>query len=168
VRDLTTNQKGAIAEAAIVYEAAKLGIIVSRPLDDARYDLIFDVPQGLMRVQCKWAPRVGDVVVIRGYSSRRAREGFRRLVYTSDEVDAIAAHCPDTGRSYLLPAAEFSGCRQICLRLRPTRNNQHALVHWADMFEFSARLRAPGPIAQLGERLHGMQEAAGSSPAGST
>ena len=37
---------------------------------------------------------------------------------------------------------------------------------------FSRQLRGytfmtPGPIAQLGERLHGMQEVAGSIPAGS-
>jgi PD-(D/E)XK endonuclease len=41
--ELTTNQKGIVAETAIIHEAAKLGIIVSRPLDDARYDLILDL-----------------------------------------------------------------------------------------------------------------------------
>ena len=36
----TPNHKGAIAEAAIAAEEAKLGIIVARPNMDARYDLI--------------------------------------------------------------------------------------------------------------------------------
>ena len=36
---LTTNQKGAIAEAAVVLERAKLAIPVLRPIDGRRYDL---------------------------------------------------------------------------------------------------------------------------------
>jgi hypothetical protein len=39
---MTTDQKGAIAEACIAAEAIKLGIGVFRPLADERYDLIFD------------------------------------------------------------------------------------------------------------------------------
>jgi PD-(D/E)XK nuclease superfamily protein len=40
---LTTDQKGAAAEAAIAFAAIELGIGVSRPLGDERYDLIFDL-----------------------------------------------------------------------------------------------------------------------------
>ena len=165
--ELTTNQKGVVAETAIIHEAAKLGIVVCRPLDDARYDLVLDLPTGLMRVQCKWTPRIGDVVVVRSYSNRRAREGFRRRVYTSEEIDTVAGYCPETRRCYLLPAALFSGTSQIYLRLEPSRNNQSAGIHWAKDYEFGARLSALGPIAQLGERRHGMAEAVGSSPTGS-
>jgi hypothetical protein len=50
---LTTNQKGALAEAKIVAAAAETGIGVSRPLADERYDLIFDLRPQLLRVQCK-------------------------------------------------------------------------------------------------------------------
>jgi hypothetical protein len=35
---LTTNQKGLIAETAVIHECAKLGVPVLRPLDDQRYD----------------------------------------------------------------------------------------------------------------------------------
>jgi hypothetical protein len=40
--ELTTDQKGAIAETAIVHTAIKLGIGVAKPIADERYDLIFD------------------------------------------------------------------------------------------------------------------------------
>jgi len=41
---LTTDQKGAIAETAIIHAAVKLGIGVYKPLADGdRYDLIFDL-----------------------------------------------------------------------------------------------------------------------------
>ena len=44
---LTTDQKGAIAEAAIAFAAVKLGIDVYKPLSDGtRYDLIIDVGAG--------------------------------------------------------------------------------------------------------------------------
>ena len=39
---LTSGQKGAIAEAAIVAAAIEAGIGVARPFVDERYDLIFD------------------------------------------------------------------------------------------------------------------------------
>ncbi len=65
--ELTTDQKGAIAESAIVHAAIKLGIGVLKPLTDGhRYDLAFDLESGrLVRVQCKWAPLHGNVIVVR-------------------------------------------------------------------------------------------------------
>src|SRR6266849_2675629 len=78
---LTTSQKGAIAEAAIAFEATKLGVGVYVPLADTRYDLIFDLHPRLVRVQCKWASRRGDVIVVPLYTARRAAEGVRRSYY---------------------------------------------------------------------------------------
>jgi len=40
-----------LAEAAIIKEAVARGIGVARPLDDERYDLILDLPTGLLRLQ---------------------------------------------------------------------------------------------------------------------
>ena len=57
VSELTTDQKGAIAELAIAHAAAVLGVGVFKPLTDGeRYDLIFDLRPRLLRVQCKWYP----------------------------------------------------------------------------------------------------------------
>jgi hypothetical protein len=166
---LTTDQKGAIAEMAIAYEAAKLGVEVYRPIaEGGRFDMIFLLGEELVRVQCKWAARHEDVVLIRCYSSRRTREGVRRRLYTADEIDAFAAYCPELERWYFLPIRRFVGKTEIRLRLSPTRNNQASGVIWADDFDFAARLTADGAIAQLGERMPGRHEVAGSSPAGST
>jgi hypothetical protein len=166
---LTTNQKGTLAEAKIAAEAIACGVGVCRPLDDERYDLIFDLRPRLLRVQCKWAPRVGDVVCARLYTSRRGREGMIVRRYQPGEVDAFAFYCPELDRSYLVPGDEFAARRQIHLRLHPSKNNQQAGVRWARDFELGATLEPLlGPIAQLGERLAGSQKVAGSSPAGST
>ena len=170
MRELTTNQKGAIAESAITRAAVELGIEVYRPaVEGGRYDLIFGFENGrLLRVQCKWAPRCKDVLLIRCYSCRRALEGMRIRRYTTDEVDAIAAFSPDTDRCYLLPPELWAEHRGVHLRLAPSLNNQQRFINWAKEYEFGARLSSLGPIAQLGERSDGIRKAAGSSPAGST
>jgi len=40
---LSTDQKGAIAETAVVHEATKLGIPVAKPMLPVRYDFVFDL-----------------------------------------------------------------------------------------------------------------------------
>jgi hypothetical protein len=137
---LSSSQKGSIAETAVAAAAAKLGVGVYAPLTVERYDLIFDLRPRLIRVQCKWAARQGDVVVVRCVTCRRGREGYVRTVYTPDEVDAIAAYCLDLDACYFLPISLFPARTAIQLRLSPTRNNQTRGVHLASQFEFEATL----------------------------
>ncbi len=166
---LTTDRKGAIAELGIARAALELEIDVYRPVaEGGRYDFIFDVSGRLLRVQCKWAPRYGDVIVVRCCRARRNRDGLVHRRYVPSEIDAFAAYCPDLDQCYFLPIEEFPYRRQIQLRLGPTRNNQQLLINWAKDYEFAARLTRSGAVAQLGERRHGMPEATGSSPVGST
>jgi PD-(D/E)XK endonuclease len=167
---LTTDEKGAIAELAITLAAAKLGVDVYRPIQQGgRYDLIFDLASRLVRVQCKWAPRQRDVVVVRCYSTRRNRDGLMTRIYAEGEVDAYAAYCAEIDRCFFLPYDEFICRTQIQLRLDRPKNNQKLGVNWAHDFDFDAKLKSQlGAVAQLGERCHGMAEATGSSPVGST
>ncbi len=165
---LSTDQKGAIAETAIVHAAVKLGIEVYKPVSDGtRYDLIFDLATGLVRVQCKWASRYGDVIAVRCYSCRRSRTGLLKRRYSAEEIDAFAAYCPDVEQCYFIPIERFPGQAEIRLRLAPTLNNQKLGIHWAEDFHFDATLRGRGAVAQLGERRPGRAEATGSSPVGS-
>jgi hypothetical protein len=120
--------------------------------------MIFLLGEQLVRVQCKWASRHGDVVVVRCYSCRRAREGMRNRLYTAAEIDAFAAYCADTDKCYYLPLTMIGSRSHIQLRTGPTRNNQRLGVHWAEDFEFAATLaQLQGAVAQLGERLAGSQ-----------
>ena len=140
---LTTDQKGAIAESAIAAAAIRLGLGVYRPLvEGGRYHLILEAASTLLRTQCKWVPRHGDVLVVRCYSCRRAREGLRKRAYTSSEVDLIAGYCEELDRCFALPASRFDGRIEIQLRLVPSRNNQRRGINWADEFDFGARLTA--------------------------
>jgi PD-(D/E)XK nuclease superfamily protein len=154
--DMTTDQKGAIAEACIAAEAIKLGIGVFRPLGDERYDLIFDLRPELLRVQCKWVTLRKGVLTVFCVSSRRAAEGFRRRPYSAEEVDAICAYCLELDRCFLIPIERVANRPSIGLRVEPSRNNQRQGINWADDFDFEATLRRQqGAVAQLGERRAG-------------
>lgn len=154
---LTPDQKGAVAEAAVALAAVKQELGVLRPLTDGlRYDLVLDTGAQLLRVQCKWAVRRGDVVVISCRSCRRGPEGFVRRTYTADEIDLVVAYLAELDRCYVLPPSVFEGHFAVQLRLAPTRNNQAHGIKWARDHEFE-RLDwgALGAVAQLGERRAG-------------
>jgi hypothetical protein len=120
---LTTNQKGFIAETAVMHECAQLGVPVLKPLDDQRYDLVLDLGSRVLRVQCKWAARVGDVIAIRTRTSRRGPNGHIHRSYGADEIDAIVAFCAETGRCYLLPNSRSTErqCSCVSNRRKTTR-----------------------------------------------
>jgi hypothetical protein len=165
---MTTDQKGAIAELAIQLAASKLGIEVYRPVaEGGRYDLILDLGEKLWRVQCKWASRRAQVLVVSCQSARRCAEGFIRRRYTAEEVDAIAAYSLELDRCFLIPIARVENKPAIALRIAPCLNNQRRRINWADDFDFAATIRRQGAVAQLEERRHGMPKATGSSPVGS-
>ena len=155
---LTPSQKGSIAESAIVAAAIRLGVAVFKPINEGlRCDLIFDVGDRFLRVQCKWAVRRGDVIAVPCVSRRRSVDGFVTRRYTTDEVDAFAAYCPDLDRCYFIHLSAFPSHRAIQLRLAPARNNQQRGINWAESYEFAATLTRFGAVAQLGERLAGSQ-----------
>ena len=165
---ISTNQKGAIAETAILHHATKLGIdVYESAVEHCRYDMIFDLAGTLTRVQCKWAARYDDVLVVRTVSNRRGRDGIIKRSYTPDEIDAFAAYSADLDRCFYLPIRRFPHVGAIQLRIAASRNNQRLGINWADEFDFAATLRPLGAVAQLGERRRGTPKATGSSPVGS-
>ena len=156
------TMKGAIAEAAITARAVELGIVVLRPLvEGRRYDLVFDADHRLYRVQCKWAPRRGALIDVRLAGSRHTPRGYVSSKYAAGEIEGVAVYCQELKSRYWLPIRLVAGRRAIHLRLDPAANNERAAINFA-------RDYALGAIAQLGERLHGMQEVVGSSPTSST
>lgn len=138
---LDRNAKGNIAEAAVVFHAARLGIQVSRPLlEHGRYDLVMEIGSRLLRVQCKWAQRQGAVVLVRLASNRFTPSGYVRTLYLDTEIDAVAAYCGELDRCYLLPAEIVTDKSAIQLRLTPPRNEQRAGIRWAADYELSCAL----------------------------
>ena len=154
--------KGALAEFKVTTRAIELGIPVLKPvLEGLRYDLVFDLGERLLRVQCKWASRKKGVLIVNTRTCRHTPNGYVRSRYDASEVDAIAAYAPDTDRCYLMPIADVGGRTVVHLRVERAANNQEVAIKYAADYEL-------GAIAQLGERWHGMPEVEGSSPSSST
>jgi prevent-host-death family protein len=139
------NHKGNVAEAAIALHAAKLGIEVLRPqFEHCRYDLAFDLGDRIVRIQCKWVARYGDVIPVRAYSARYRSDGTQvRHRYSPADVDAVAAYCEELDVTYLVPIEVIGARHQIQLRLTPARNGQVAAINWASTYELT------GAVAQL-------------------
>jgi PD-(D/E)XK nuclease superfamily protein len=158
------NEKGDIAEAEIAAAAIRAGCTVSRPLTDhPPYDLVIEVGDRLLRVQCKWAAlRVGVIEIRLRRCSHSPVRGYIRSSYGADEIDAVAAYCDDLKESFLIPIALVGGQDWLSLRVDSPKNGQRASIH------FAADHTLSGAIAQLEERVHGMHEVVGSSPTGST
>ena len=123
---------------------------------------MFEINERFVRVQCKSGKRRGDVIIVPTRTSRHTPRGYVRTKYAASEVDAIAVYCHETGSCYLLPIEDVRGRWEIRLRLAPARNNQEFAITYAERYAFL------GAIAQLGERVTGSHEVAGSSPASST
>jgi hypothetical protein len=150
--------KGAIAEMAIQKAAVELGYVVLRPLvEGRRYDLMIDTGPDLLRVQCKWAPLRGNVIVVHTSTRRLTPHGYVHTTYSADEIDGIGVYCQELERCYYLPIEVVAGRRGFSLRLVPAANNQELAINWAADYDF-------GAIAQLGERRAGSAKAGGSSP----
>ena len=65
--------------------------------DGGRYDLVIDIGEKLLRVQCKWASRQGNVLTARSSEAAATRRaGIVRTTYSAEEIDAIAVYAPDT------------------------------------------------------------------------
>ena len=140
--DLTTSQKGAVAEAEVAAAAIRMRLLVLRPCaEGGRYDLGVDLGKQLLRVQCKWASQQGDVLTARCRTSRHTPRGYLRTTYAASEVDAIGLYAPSTDRCYLIPIDEVEGLGQISLRVAATRNNQALGIRWAREYEIRTSLR---------------------------
>jgi hypothetical protein len=160
---MNPSQKGAVAELAIASEAAKAGIPVLRPMaEGGRYDLVFEIGERFLRIQCKWANRKGNVIAAHIGTCRLTPRGYVRTTYAPDEIDAIAIYCHELDECYLVPVEDVRGQTYVHLRLAPAANNQEAAIRYAAQYQLR------GAIAQLGERCHGMAEVVGSSPTSST
>ena len=144
--NLTNNQKGDLAEAAIRLAAIRLELGVYEPASGhSRADLLLEIEDKLWRVQVKWGSLSPDGSVIRAdlRSSYLSPAGYVHTRYSEREVDLIAIYCGELDRSFLIPIQEVAGMAAFQLRVTPARNNQRLCINLAEQYEF------PGAVAQL-------------------
>jgi antitoxin (DNA-binding transcriptional repressor) of toxin-antitoxin stability system len=114
-RGLPAAKQGDLSEAAFVFKATSLGLIVSTPHGNLHpYDFIVDGGSGLWRVQVKSCATLDDGL----YRVRicRKKEG-PAVPYTESEIDFVVAYIVPEKIWYVLPSREVS--RHTSLSFRP-------------------------------------------------
>ena len=121
---------GELSEAAAVYHLVRAGYDVARPLgDNARYDLILEDGDRLLRVQVKTGRLNARGSVFFPTCSSQAHRGRGYSSYRG-QCELFAVYCPELDETYLVPVAG-TGSRGCSLRVRPSKNYQTRGVRWA-------------------------------------
>jgi hypothetical protein len=130
-----TKLTGDISELHVATALAEAGYIVSKPFgENARYDLVADDGERLLRVQVKTGRLRGGVVRYACFSSHAHRHGGMRPYF--GEIDFLAVYCPQTRKVYLLPESALVATTGH-LRIGPTKNNMAKRIRWASEYELA-------------------------------
>lgn len=116
-----TIAKGGFAESLVAARALEKGYVPSKPMVDARYDLIIDDGIRRNRVQIKYCNREhlnasGAVAV--GLKKKND------LLYRANEIDALVVYIEPIKQLCWLPVELVAGKTSIAIRYQPTKNGQ--------------------------------------------
>ena len=137
---LSPKQKGNITELQCITSFCELGYDVNIPYgNNARYDFVADINDNMIKIQVKTCQVVdnGSAITFSCRSSHLGSNGVYHKHYSKDEIDFFCTHYK--GKCYLVPAEECG--TEKCLRFIPPKNNQKAMVTYADQYELSAQLQ---------------------------
>ena len=133
---LSSQFIGKATELAVTKSLIENNCVPSVPIVEARYDLVVEVNNKLVKIQVKTATIAADesAISIRLYSSNTNTKRTVDKNYLEDGIDYFATHYK--GTSYLIPIEEC-GVREKKLRLKPTLNGQIKGISFAKDYELS-------------------------------
>ena len=117
--DLTSKQRGELAEMMFMVKAAQKGFATAKPYGDSRrYDFILDVGQRLWRVQVKSssAKQYGSYMV----NLQRNANG-EVVPYDASEIDFVVAYVMPCDAWFVIPVEAIYGRQsaKLCLHGNP-------------------------------------------------
>lgn len=139
--NVNTKTKGSYGELFIMAQAVNRGYTVCVPYgDNQRYDLLFERNGTYNRVQVKYLlPTDGKIKFSMWTVTHNKDVGdtraYKRVRYTSEEVDTYAVMNADTHVVYMIPVRDVE--HQSTITLRTDRTMQYrkcALARWADEY----------------------------------
>jgi hypothetical protein len=117
-------------EALIVSELLRRGLHVLLPHGfNRRYDLVLDLNDRFVRIQCKSARLIKGAVHFNTVSTRSNRRSTLRRSYVG-EIEYFMAYCPSTDEIYAVPI-EHAPLTGVTLRVTPPANNQALRIRMA-------------------------------------
>jgi PD-(D/E)XK nuclease superfamily protein len=128
---------GQRTEAAILSELVRRGYSVLLPFGvNQRYDLVLDLGERLLRVQCKTGHRRGGSIEFSTVSVRTNTTGWFARDYAGD-ADLFLVYWPENGRIYAVPVEEAPKSH-MNLRVDPPLNGQRRRIKFASDYELPA------------------------------
>jgi hypothetical protein len=98
-----------------------------------RYDMVLEVRDRFLRVQCKTGRLRNGAIEFRPQSTRsNTRQVYNRSYI--GEVEYFAVYCPATHGVYVVPCDETTRS-YVALRQDPAINNQSKRIRWAADYE---------------------------------
>jgi hypothetical protein len=124
---------GLRTEAAILAELARRGYRVLVPWGtNQRYDLVLEVDDRFLRVQCKTGRLRNGVIRFATRSTRSNTQGTYSRGY-SGEAELFLVYCSELDQIYAVPVDEAA--EEGWLRVDPARNGQEQGIRWASDYE---------------------------------
>lgn len=152
---LPTKQKGQIALAKVLIEAAKKGAEAYLPTTQARCDLLLEGGGRFYRVQVKYA----DGKSSHSHGSVMLHLRRRKKCYTAEEIDVLLVYLPQLDKVGWFGPEVFHNKAALALRIKPAKNGQSKGCRMVDDFLWQRG------VAQLGlERCVRDAKVAGSNP----
>lgn len=130
---MNSKQKGDITELEIVLAFTKLGYDVLLPYGDRnRYDLVVDIGNKFIRIQCKAATKKdnGRYYILSCKSSHRKNGKCVSHIYSKEQIDYFATTI--NNKQYLIPVEECNSSK--ILRISSPKNNQRKNIVYADNY----------------------------------
>jgi hypothetical protein len=153
------KMKGDLAELKVAADLLERGYKIAIPYgEDWDFDLILERNDALERVQVKHGHSNEGFIRVQCRSNSLTKGKVKRIKrYTARTIEWLAIYDSSGDTCYYIPAGELgSGRDELVLRVKPTRNGQHAGVRYANQY------LAPEPQQT---RLEMMMEPAGLEPA---
>jgi PD-(D/E)XK endonuclease len=133
-----TNEQGDLGEAAFVYKAMSVGLVVAKPNgQNHRYDFMVDGGKGLWRVQVKAS---SHLIWGSYHASISRRKNGIKVAYTESELDFVVVLIVPEQTWYVLPVRVVVGRMALMIR---SQNGVHHRDPYAYYREAWHLLREP-------------------------
>ena len=135
---MNSHAKGVLGEERVIIAATERGYIVSRPILDARYDLLLDNGEEIYRVQAKYvstAPTDTQGSFEVPLSAQCRNNDYERS-YGEAEIDAVIVFLSEIEVMCWLPIDIVAERNTINLRYKPARNGQRHGINSVDDYRW--------------------------------
>lgn len=130
-----TKDKGDLGVLKVHADLAAQGFTVLHPLTEhAPFDVVAYLRGRFYRIQVRYRSATCGAIDLDFRSVWNDRKGTHYRSMNKDDVDRVAAYCPETDRCYYVDPKDF-GSRGLTLRFTKPKNQQKKNVKLAEDFQ---------------------------------